>query len=122
MACSGLSPCKPDRIQVSFACASTPGRGITPIGGAKGDNHGNVGMVKNKPAYVAVALGAQFTDTPLAAMDFLRPYIKALLGFIGFEQVEIFSVESTAQDEELLALSKQNAMKEIDHLFAQAVA
>lgn len=87
------------------------------------DDAGNVfGMVKNKPAYIAVALGAQFTGTALTEMDFLRPYLKSLLGFIGFEQVEIFTVESTAQDEKLMALSKQKTMEEIDNLFARAVA
>ncbi len=79
------------------------------------------GMVKNKPAYITVALGAQFTGTPLAAMDFLRPYLKTLLGFIGFEKVKIFSVESTAQDESLMKASRGKAMAEIESLFSQAV-
>jgi len=87
------------------------------------DDAGNVyGMVKNKPAYVAIALGAQFTDTPLMAMDFLRPYLKSLLGFIGFEQVEVFTVESTAQDKDLMEVSKQKMITQIEELFSQAVA
>lgn len=87
------------------------------------DEAGNVvGLVKNKSAYVAIALGAQFTDTPLMAMDFLRPYLKALLGFIGFEQVEIFTIESTAQDKDLMELSREKMISKIEDLFSQAVA
>lgn len=80
------------------------------------------GMVKNKPAYIATALGAQFTGTPLVSMDFLHPYLKSVLGFIGFEQIEIFSVESTAVDESQFALSKDNALADIARLFPKVVA
>lgn len=80
------------------------------------------GMVKNKPAYIATALGAQFTGTPLVAMDFLHPYLKSVLGFIGFEQIEFFSVESTAVDENQFALSKENALADIAKLFPKEVA
>lgn len=80
------------------------------------------GMVKNKPVYITTALGAQFSGTPLVAMDYLHPYMKAVLGFIGFEQIEIFSVESTAVDENQLALNKENVLAEIANLFPKAVA
>ncbi len=80
------------------------------------------GLVKGKPAYITIAIGAQFTGTPLVGMDFLRPYLKSLLGFIGFEQVEFISVESTTMDENQLALNKENALIEIANLFQKAVA
>jgi len=80
------------------------------------------GLVKGKLAYITIASGAQFTGTPLATMDFLRPYLKSLLGFIGFEQVEFFSVESTTMDEKQMALNKENALAEMASLFAKAVA
>lgn len=80
------------------------------------------GLVKNKPVYITTALGAQFTGTPLVSMDFLHPYLKSVLGFIGFEQIEFFSVESTAVDENQFALTKENALAEIANLFPKAVA
>ncbi len=80
------------------------------------------GLVKGKTAYITTAIGAQFTGTPLVAMDFLRPYLKSLFGFIGFEQVKIFSVESTSMDENQLALSREKSLAEIADLFAKEVA
>jgi len=81
-----------------------------------------LGLVKDKPAYITTAIGAQFSGTPLASMDFLRPYLQALLGFIGFEDVSCFSVESTAVDEKQFAKSKENAVTEIERLFAKVAA
>lgn len=81
------------------------------------------GVVTGKPAYITTAIGAQFSGTPLESMDFLRPYLKTLLGFIGFEQIEIFSLESTTMDESQFALNKNATMTQIENLFtAQGAA
>ncbi len=80
------------------------------------------GLVKGKPAYITIAIGAQFSGTPLASMDFLRPYLKSLLSFIGFEQVEFFSTESTTMDEKQMVLNRENALAEIAELFSAEVA
>lgn len=87
------------------------------------DDEGNIqGLVKGKPAYITTALGAQFTGTPLESMDFLHPYMKAVLGFIGFEDVKFFSVECTTMDEKQFSENKDNTLAEITNLFAKAVA
>jgi len=80
------------------------------------------GLLKNKTAYITVAIGTQLTGTPLEAMDYLRPYLKTVLSFIGFEQVEFFSIESTAMDEKQMAVNKENTMREITAMFQSAVA
>lgn len=55
-------------------------------------------------------------------MDFLHPYLKSVLVFISFEQIEFFSVESTAVDENQFALNKENALADIAKLFPKEVA
>lgn len=80
------------------------------------------GLVKGKPAYIVTALGAQFSGTPLESMDFLHPYLKTLLGFIGFDEITFFSVESTVTDENQFAIFKQNATDEIERMFVNAMA
>lgn len=85
-----------------------------------GEDGQMTGLIKNKPAYIAVSLGAQFTGTELETMDFLRPYLKTLLGFIGFEHVEFFSIESTAVDEAQFEINKRNTSSEIAKMFSVA--
>lgn len=83
------------------------------------DENGLHGLIKGKQAYIATALGAQFSGTPLEPYDFLRPYLKTLLGFLGFEKVEIFSVESTSMDEQQMELTRQDALRLIGQSFSQ---
>lgn len=80
------------------------------------------GLVKDKPAYITTALGAQFSGTSLASMDFLRPYLQALLGFIGFEDITFIAVESTTMDERQLAINKEHAVAEIARAFPGVTA
>ena len=82
-------------------------------------DNGFAGLIKNKNAYITTAIGAQFTGTPFEAYDFLRPYLTSLLGFLGFEQVEIFSVESTTIDEQQMNNTRQEAIRQIKASFAQ---
>jgi FMN-dependent NADH-azoreductase len=81
---------------------------------------GLVGLIKNKSAYVSVAMGAQFTGTPIEGYDFVRPYMKSLLGFLGFEQVEIFSLEATTTDEQQINTGMQEAVQQIKTAFSSA--
>lgn len=82
------------------------------------DENGLSGLIKDKQAYVTTAIGAQFSGTPLEAYDFLRPYLKSLLGFLGFEKIEMFSVESTTMDEQQFKLNQQEVTQTIKQAFA----
>lgn len=87
------------------------------------NENGLYGLIKDKQAYIATALGAQFTGTPLEAHDHLRPFLASMLGLIGFEQIEIFSVESTTVDEQQMNLNRQAALRLISESFSpQGVA
>ena len=56
---------------------------------------GPEGLVKNKKVYIAIASGGVFSEGPYKAYDFVAPYLKLTLGFIGLQDVEIFRIEGT---------------------------
>jgi len=60
-----------------------------------GEN-GVEGLVKNKKAYIALASGGVYSEGPAKEMDFVAPYLKSILGFIGITDISVFRVEGTA--------------------------
>jgi FMN-dependent NADH-azoreductase len=54
---------------------------------------GPVGLATGKRAIVIVSSGGVYKDGP---MDFVAPYLKSVLGFIGIVDVELVRVEGTA--------------------------
>ena len=59
---------------------------------------GREGLVKGKTAYFICATGDVYSKGPRMRDDFLTPYIKHILGFIGIEDVRIIQVEGVAFD------------------------
>ena len=57
---------------------------------------GPEGLVKGKKVYVAMATGGVYSSGPMAAYDFVAPYLQAVLGFLGMTDVEVHRVEGTA--------------------------
>lgn len=57
---------------------------------------GDVGLLKNKKAYIAFSSGYIFSDGKYAPMDFNTSYLKAILNFIGITQIAIFKAEGLA--------------------------
>ncbi|GAB2695615.1 NAD(P)H-dependent oxidoreductase [Mucilaginibacter koreensis] len=67
---------------------------------------GPVGLVSGKKAYVAVATGGVYADGAQSG-DFLTPYIKSILAFIGITDVTFVTAEGFAMpDLQLGALDK----------------
>ncbi len=56
-------------------------------------NGGAEGLVKGKKVYVAMASGAVYSEGPFAPYDFVAPYLKAVLGFVGMTDVTVVRVE-----------------------------
>ncbi len=54
------------------------------------------GMVTGKKVYVAMASGGVYSEGPAAGYDFVAPYLKAVLGFLGMTDVTVYRVEGTA--------------------------
>ncbi len=79
---------------------------------------GLYGMVEGKRAYVVTATGAVFSGGALDALDFLAPYLRTLLGFLGITDVAFIALEGTTTDEAALARSRQAARERIARLLA----
>lgn len=54
---------------------------------------GPEGLVKGKKVYIAMAAGGIYSSGPYQAYDFVSPYLKAVLGFLGMTDVSLVSAE-----------------------------
>ncbi|MBN9382683.1 MAG: FMN-dependent NADH-azoreductase [Chitinophagaceae bacterium] len=54
------------------------------------------GLVKGKKVYVVESSGGVYSDGPRKGMDFVEPYMRTVLGFIGLTDVTMLRVEGTA--------------------------
>jgi FMN-dependent NADH-azoreductase len=55
--------------------------------------NGPVGMVTGKKVYVAMASGGIYSEGPGKSNDFVAPYLKAFLGFLGMTDLTVFRAE-----------------------------
>ncbi|RFM30112.1 FMN-dependent NADH-azoreductase [Deminuibacter soli] len=62
----------------------------------KYDSNGPEGLIKGKKAYIIVSSGSVYSDGPMKDYDFVTPYLKTVLGFIGITDVEVIRVEGTS--------------------------
>jgi len=60
------------------------------------DEKGVEGLVKGKKVYIAVSSGGIYSDGPMKSMDFIEPYLRHILGFIGLTDITFFRVEGLA--------------------------
>jgi FMN-dependent NADH-azoreductase len=62
------------------------------------DANGAKGLLQNKKATLLVASGGVYSpESPAAALNFVDPYLKAVLGFLGITDVRILSVGGVSQ-------------------------
>lgn len=54
---------------------------------------GPTGLAGGRTVYVLSASGSVFSDGPLRQMDFLEPYLRAVLGFLGITDVRFVRAE-----------------------------
>ena len=57
--------------------------------------NGVIGLAKNKKAILVLASGGVFSEGPWIPWDFVEPYLRAVLGFIGIQDVQTVRVEGT---------------------------
>lgn len=77
---------------------------------------GFAGLLAGKRAVIATASGAAFSNEAMQPMDFLTPYLRTLLGFLGFQKVDVIAVEGTTIDETAHARSQAAAQAQIEQL------
>lgn len=54
---------------------------------------GPVGLIRGKKVYVAMTSGGVFSEGPGKENDFVAPYLKAFLGFLGMTDLTVFRAE-----------------------------
>ncbi len=57
---------------------------------------GPEGLIKGKKVYVAMSSGGVYSEGPMTSYDFVAPYLKAVLGFLGMTDVTVVRVEGTS--------------------------
>ena len=57
------------------------------------DENGPFGKVTGKKIYVAMSSGGVYSEGPGKANDFVAPYLKAFLGFLGMTDMTVFRAE-----------------------------
>jgi len=57
------------------------------------DENGPEGLVKGKKVYMAMSSGAVYSEGFYQSYDFVSPYLKATLGFLGMTDITIYRVE-----------------------------
>lgn len=79
---------------------------------------GKVGTLADRPVYVAISSGGEFSGEAARQSDFLTPYLGYLLGTIGLHDVNFFSVQGTARGAEALEAARARAEAQIAaHVF-----
>jgi FMN-dependent NADH-azoreductase len=57
---------------------------------------GPEGLLKGKKAVLVLSTGGAYTEGPAKAMDFVEPYLRTVLGFIGITDVTVVRAEAQA--------------------------
>ena len=78
---------------------------------------GPVGLLKGKKVFVVTARGGMYSNGgPAAPFDFQEPYLRAVLGFIGMDDVTFVHLEGLKISPEVAANSLARARADIDRL------
>lgn len=64
---------------------------------------GKVGLLADRPVYVAVASGGGYTGDGARQPDFLTPYLAAVFKTVGIAQLHFFPLQYTVMGEEAVA-------------------
>lgn len=82
------------------------------------------GLVATRRAIVVCAYGAEgyLVGEPFAQANFLEPYLRFLLAFLGIEEVEVVSIQATTAEETTVVAHAAEAEARIAAMFANPVA
>jgi FMN-dependent NADH-azoreductase len=70
---------------------------------------GKVGLLRDRPVFVAVSSAGRYSGANARQPDFLTPYLRAILGMIGLHDLTFISVQGAALGALALAEARANA-------------
>jgi FMN-dependent NADH-azoreductase len=80
---------------------------------------GKIGLLRDRPVFVAVSSGGKFFGERARQPDFLTPYLKAILGMVGLHDLTFFTVQGAAFGPDALAESRARTDRALqDHFSA----
>jgi FMN-dependent NADH-azoreductase len=82
---------------------------------------GPEGLVKGKKVYLVVARGGVYSQGPMQAINFQDTYLRAVLSFIGLNDIELITVEGVGFGPEAADRAVSKAMAQVSAL-GQATA
>ena len=77
---------------------------------------GKVGLLEDRPVYVALASAGFFTDRPDRQPDFIRPYLSAVFSTMGITDIHFLAVEGTVFGQAAIAASTATATALLDEI------
>lgn len=78
---------------------------------------GPEGLLKGKKVYIVTGRGGVYSgESPVKALDFQEPYLRAVLGFLGLTDVTFIHVEGVAMGEQAAADGVARARKAIGEI------
>jgi len=75
------------------------------------------GFLASKKLTIVTASGGDYSTEPAKSLDFLEPYLRAIMGFIGITDISFIKAHGSNPD--AVAASSEEARKSIDGLFQQ---
>jgi FMN-dependent NADH-azoreductase len=81
---------------------------------------GKVGLLRDRPVYVAVASGGRFSGEGPHQPDFLTPYLKTIFGMIGLHDLTFFSVQGSAFGPEAVTATRMKTEQALQQHFSSA--
>ena len=79
---------------------------------------GKVGLLSDRPVFIAIASGGVFLGARARQPDFLTPYLKVVLGTIGLRDLRFFSVEGTGRGPEAVSEARAGAERALQEHFS----
>jgi FMN-dependent NADH-azoreductase len=78
---------------------------------------GKIGMLRDRPVFVAIASGGRFSGERARQPDFLTLYLKAVLATVGLHDLTFFSVQGTGSGPEATAHTRTKTDEELQAYF-----
>lgn len=75
-------------------------------------SEGKIGLLRDRPVFIAVSSGGTFSAQNAQQPDFLTPYLKATLATIGLLNLKFFTVEGTAQKPNVLSVTRDKTERD----------
>jgi FMN-dependent NADH-azoreductase len=79
---------------------------------------GKKGRLRDRPVFIAISSGGRYSGAYARQPDFLTPYLRTILGTIGFTDINFFSIQGTGLGPAVVADARRIAARNVGEHFA----